>query len=235
MNSSTKYIIAALIVAIGVVGISFYSCEKEEIRPNETTVVPIQEMDAENNFRDEGPSEVRFEILDQIENYFDASYALITPNDMCGKATRKSVSIDKYGEVGKAFVFNSANFLNVIVVSNKEYKIESAKLMIKPITAEMPKEADYESFSIMTPNDRVPSRFAGFKIPIEDVAKDSFIAGAIKMTGADGKQFVAWIDGEVYGSTILGHKFSYSLQECTVDADLGDYPAPPTDGKEKTK
>lgn len=232
MNNSTKYIIATLIVLVGVVGISFYSCEKEEITPNETTVIPIQEMDEDNISREEGTAEVRFEVIGLIEPYLNANYDFKALNEMCGKATEKAVSVDKYGQVGRAKIYNSNNFLNVLIVSNDAYKIEAAKLMIRPATASIPKEADYESFSIMTPADREPTRFAGFKIPAEDVSKDSFIAGAVKMVGADGKRFVAWIEGEVYGSTLLGKRFSYTLQECTVPADLGDYPAPPTDGSE---
>lgn len=232
MNNSTKYIIATLIILVGVVGISFYSCEKEEITPNETTVIPIQEMDDDNISREEGTSPVRFEVINIREPYFDANYEFITPNTMCGKAVRKEVTVDKYGEVGTARIFNSANFLNVLIISEEAYKIEAAKLMIRPASEAGPKEADHAKFSIMTPADREPSRLAGFKIPIEDVKKESFISGAIKMTNAEGKKFLAWIEGEVYGSTMLGKQFSYTLQECTVDNDLGDTPAPPTDGSE---
>ena len=32
--------------------------------------------------------------------------------------------------------------------------------------------------------------------------------------------------------THMGKQFTYTLQECKVDNDLGDYPAPPTDGSE---
>ena len=232
MNNSTKYIIGALIILVGVIGISFYSCEKEEITPNETTVIPIQEMDDDNISREEGTADVRFEVIDLIENYLDANYEFISPNQMCGKAVMRTVNNDKYGQVGRANVYNSANFLNVLIVSKDVYKIESAKLMIRPMAAGTPKEADYESFSIMTPKDREASRFAGFRIPIEDVSKDSFIAGAVKLIDGKGNKFLAWIEGEVYGSTLLGHRFSYTLQECTVTNDTGDTPAPPTDGSE---
>ena len=64
MNSNAKYIIIGLLLAVGIVGVSFYSCEKEEIVPNEYTPVsdpqelPIHEG---NTFKTDFPEGVYLE------------------------------------------------------------------------------------------------------------------------------------------------------------------------------
>ncbi len=232
MKNSAKYIIGAIILSVGVVGVSFYSCEKEEITPNETTIQPIQEVDADSQVRDAGTQEIRYDVIHIRESFLDGNFELLQTNEMCGKAIRKTVEVEKIGQVGRVNLYNSENFLNVLFVSQEAYTIESVKLMVRPSSQGAPNNANPERFSIVTPKDREASRFAGFKIPIEDVANTSIIAGIVKLKDKDGKNFLGWIEGEVFGETVFGKQFTYTLQECTVPAVNGDTPAPATDGSE---
>ena len=231
MKNSGKYIIA-IILLVGVIGISFYSCEKEEITPTETTIQPIQEVDPESQIRDAGTQEIRYEVIHIREPFLDDNYELIESNEICGKPIRKTIDVEKIGQVGRVALFNSENFLNVLFISQKAYTIESVKLMVRPLSQGTPNNANPERFSVITPKEREPSRFAGFKIPIEDVVKTSIIAGVVKLKDKEGKNYLGWIEGEVFGETTFGKQFTFTLQECTVPNDTGDTPAPPTDGSE---
>ncbi|MFZ9027908.1 MAG: hypothetical protein ACO2Z9_02770 [Crocinitomicaceae bacterium] len=231
MNNSAKYLIGTIILLVGVVGISFYSCEKEEITPNETTIQPIQEADADSQVRDAGTNEINYEVIHIREPFLDESYELVESNEMCGKAIRKHIEVEKIGQVGRVNLFNSNNFLNVLFVSQEAYTIESVKLMVRPLSQGAPDNANPERFKVVTPEGREASRFAGFKIPVGDLANTSIIAGMVKLTDKDGKNYLGWIEGEVFGETVYGKQFTFTLQECTVPTQ-GDTPAPATDGSE---
>ena len=53
----------------------------------------------------------------------------------------------------------------------------------------------------------------------------------VKLKDREGKNYLGWIEGEVFGETVYGKQFTFTLQECTVPAP-GDTPAPATDGSE---
>lgn len=230
MNNSTKYMIGTLIVLVGVIGISFYSCEKEEIAPNELTIAPIQETDADNTFREEGQSAIRFEMITQREDFLNTDYELILSNEICGKPSDKIITSAQIGQTGKAMIFNSENFLNILIVSQDAYVIESAKLNVRPETEPAINEGSSDRFSVSTPEDRTPSRFVGFKIPLEDVHKVSMISGSVTLNTKDGKRVLSWLQGEDLGTTTNGKQFTYELRDCTVPGG-GDVPAPQA-GKE---
>src|SRR5210317_747674 len=95
MKSNAIYFVLAIILGIGIVGVSFYSCEKEEITPINERTTPVLEGD-NNQQTGVNPG--------TPEEYIESDY-LPGVEGNCGKTYIKPLMV-RGADVGKIKVYN---------------------------------------------------------------------------------------------------------------------------------
>lgn len=223
MNNSMKYIIGTLILLVGVVGISFYSCEKEEITPNATAEPEgTREMvqDESNTIRSTEVTPEGVELISPSD-FLNADYQFVESEALCGKAFTKDIMNESGKRIGSSYVFNTDKYFYVWLVMDQGYKMKSANLHMAtdarlfPLTDDG--KPDYSLFKYGIPDGKEIGRVMNFKIPVEQLNKESIVSVTAEFMNEDNNYHRAWV-----GTTVLeGSKdlkvFKYTEQECTVD------------------
>lgn len=222
MNNSMKYILATLIVLVGVVGVSFYSCEKEEITPNEYTPQVIQglESDASNTDRAETDVDPSADELISPEAFLDESYVFTEPETLCGKAFKKEITNESGKVIGTSYVFNTDKNMYVWLVTNDGYKMKSAQMHLASDPKQFPMTSngkpDYTKFKYSTPADKEIGRVMDFKIPLIQLNGKSFVAVTTEFQNPEGTWLRGWVGTAVLQGTVNARMFHYEEQKCTV-------------------
>ena len=224
MNKSTKNMIAALILAVGVVGVSFYSCEKEEITPNEYTPQTVQEMEADASNTERSDTDVRPNAEERItpEDFLNENYVFTEPESLCGKPFKKAIINPDGKEIGTAYVFNTDKNFYVWMVVNEGYKMKSAAMHFASNPKQFPIDRrqgvlDYSKFKFSTPDSKEIGRMMDFSVAVDQLDGSSFVAATAEYQGPDGNWRRAWIGKEILDGVVQARIFKYNEQKCTVD------------------
>lgn len=221
MSSNAKYIIVAMILAIGTIGISFYSCEKEVITPNETTE-PSGTRELE---------ETPDNSLKTGDDITDGD-KFVLPQDVCGEATIQRILTSEGKPVGKAYCYNGKEFFHLMLVASEEFVIGNAYfqnvLDRNKIPLDESGNPDFKQFK-HTIHDEEFASLRTFRVPISEFSGQTLITAVGEFKAkrssnpdADAKVFTAWVDGKQYGNTLFGRVFSYTKGVCLTDEPTGD-------------
>lgn len=237
MNNSVKYIIAAIIILVGVVGVSFYSCEKEEITPNEyTPQAEIQELDADASNTDRTSSYMNDPAGERLSpsDFFDENYVFTEPEHLCGKAHRKDMINEDGKVVGSSYVFNTDKYFYIWMVTNEGVEMNSAYMHMSANSKTFPLtnsgKPDYSKFKYSIPESKEFTRMLSFEIPVDQVLGESWVAVLAKAKNANGNWLKVWVGESILNNEVPIRLFQYKTQECVVDPK--DPGAPSTDEAE---
>lgn len=216
MKSNAKYFIAAIIIAIGVVGVSFYSCEKEEIVPNETspTLDPtVLDANPENTIR--------------VEAVEDIDMPAVGQN--CGNVVTKRLMASGNETVGNVNIYNDEENYIIEVGAARGWYFSRAFAQIAFDMAKFPldKEGnpDYMHFEYVV-KDPAEKKFVSFKIPLNSIEFDELLTSlAVEVYSnpeRPGKKMVAWAQGKEYGDRFQGTAYPYHKQACLTTEAVGN-------------
>ena len=210
MNSNAKYFIVSLLLLIGVIGVSFYSCEKEEIVPNETTPVsdPRELSSSEDNT-------IRTNIPDGPD--------LQLPENHCGEYESHYLITDIKGKIGKVFIYNDGKNLFFQFGYKVGYKPQRSYIHIAFDKEKIPMDSngnpDLEGFKYQSSYE---SKFNTHlvKVPLSDIQfSKCLIAFATDVVNSDDKplKLRAWAGDVEIGETIKGTILKHSIKTCLTD------------------
>lgn len=217
MKSNAKYFIAAVLIAIGAIGVSFYSCEKEEITPNEYTPSPDPaelESDADNTMR--------------VEAVEDIDMPEVGEN--CGKVFSKKLMAAGNETVGNVAVYNDGENYIVQIGAARGWYFGRAYAQIAYAMAKFPLDRegnpDYTHYDYAE-KDPAQKKVVEFKIPLDQIKLDNFLTSVACEVTSDperpGKRMIAWVEGAEFGATIPGTAYLYKKQPClTTDAEANE-------------
>lgn len=208
MKSNAKYFIAAVIVVIGVVGVSFYSCEKEEIEPNAFTPGedPAElEANAGNTYR--------------VEPAEDIDMPEIGEN--CGKVFTKKLMAAGNETVGNVVVYNNDDIYIVQISATRGWYFGRAYAHIAYDMAKFPLDnegnPDYMHYDFAE-KDPAQKKVVEFKIQLKEIKLDEFLTSIACEVTTDperpGKRMIAWVEGQKFGAKLPGTAFVYKKQSC---------------------
>ena len=212
MSSNAKYFIAAVILLIGVVGVSFFSCEKEEIVPNMTTPSedPTQlEADAGNT--------IRVEPIEDID--------MPELGENCGKVFTKKLKAAGNETVGNVIVYNDDEVYRVQISATRGWYFGRAYAQIAYDMAKFPLDRDgnpdYTHFDHAV-KDPQQKKVVEFNIPFSRIELEQFMTSiAVEVTSdpeRPGKRMIGWVEGKEYGAKQPGTAFIYKRHPClTID------------------
>lgn len=216
MNSNAKYFIAGLLILIGVIGVAFYSCEKEEIVPNETTPTPDpDELTAsqDNTIRTDEPLDID----------------LVAPENTCGEVEHHLFHLKNNSRVGGLNVYNDGRNLYFEFGFKADYHLQKAYIHIafdqKKIPVDKMGNPDVEAFRYQSTYSE-DSKSHLVKVPLSHIKQNAcLIAFAVDLANSDDKPLMyrAWAGEVPFGETIKGAIMKYSVEPCLVDtADSND-------------
>jgi hypothetical protein len=217
MKSNTIYFALTIILGIGIAGVSFYSCEKEDITPISERTTPLVEVDdAQQTGTNPGPP----------EEYIDSEY-LPGVEGNCGKTFIKPLNVRGI-EVGSVKVSNDQESYIIEVESNENYKLKRGFMHIAfnmdkfPLTEKG--NPDYKNFTYMNRNPSEQNTMK-FVVPLKFIKLDMFLTSLVcevinvpikpdTQPEPTGEVLMAWVKGQGYGDTKPGTAFIYKKQNC---------------------
>lgn len=223
MNNSMKYILVSAILLVGVVGISFYSCEKEEITPN-ATVEPegTREMvqDASNTIRSTEVTPEGEELISPSD-FINENYEFVESEVLCAKPLSKEIFNESGKVIGQSYVFNTDKYFYVWLVTNEGFNMKNVKLHLATNVKTLPMTDDgrpnYSLFKYGTADDKEVGRMVNFKIPVHQLNGESIVSVTTEFYGENNAWHRAWVGQTLLqGSTEL-RIFKYAEQKCLVE------------------
>lgn len=199
-KSSAIYLVISLLIVVGVISVTFYSCEKDVITPLEPT--------AQNTVKTDNADEVAFK----------------APEDLCGKVTEKDIFNPRGTAVGRAYIFNTDKFFYVYLLANEGFEMRTAYMDLELDNLKLPLNddgnPDFSKFKHIIKQEG-GGRMRTFKVPVAELHDQSYVAvaGEFRKIEANetGDWFKAWVDGKEFGASLFGKVFSYTEQECTIN------------------
>lgn len=208
MNNSAKYLIAAMIIAVGIVGVTFYSCEKEEITPMEATV------DNTIKANDQETDEEKFS--------FD------NPQNICGEMSSNYMLSNEGKAVAKYFCYNDNDFFYMALIARKGMVINEAQLQLTTDFEKIPLDEqgnpDFKNFK-HTIQGVEASVQKVFRIPISEVHGKTLVTGTAMVTDMmtdNNKPYRVWVAGKEFGNSLKGRVFNYTKGVCLIDQPATD-------------
>lgn len=192
-RSNVKYLILASVAAVGMIAVSMYSCEKENIIPN-----------------------------DQLEKNSSSEEMGAKPQTICGKVIEKQVLDSKGKVVGKATIYNDNDNFHVILTADKGFYFQDAFMHICDEFSQLPVSRDnlplVESFNFSIKGESA-STVRRFELPVDKLKAQSFVSIAAYVTRhqqqeQDGKSQLVWVDGKHFGASGTGNVFIYKKGIC---------------------
>jgi len=227
MKSNAIYFVLAIILGIGIVGVSFYSCEKEEITPISERTTPVVDVD---------DAQQTGVLPGETEEFIDTDF-LPGVEGNCGKTYVKPLNV-RGVEVGTVKFYNDEESYIVEVETNDNYELKKGFMHIAfnmnkfPLTEKG--NPDYENFTYVNRN---PSEegIMKFVVPLKFIKLDMFFTSlACEVVNVPikpdtqpeptGDVLVAWAKGRSYGDAKPGTAFIYKKQNCLTTDPVGDNP-----------
>lgn len=194
-KSSLKYVFATLVLTLGIVVISVYSCEKEVIVPNN---------------------------ISSTASRTDADLTLPIPGSICGEIQQKAMITMNGQEVGIALIYNDSKHFYVELTTNKGYYMKDANMHICKNFNELPLDEkgnpDIPRFTYSIYGKPL-STVRKFRVGLQEMSGVSSIAVAVqtkylRKSNSQDDFEIAWIDGRKFGTTVPGRAFGYEKTLC---------------------
>lgn len=203
MKKNLKSILAIAAVATGVIAVSMYSCEKENIQPNDS--------------------------LEEQVVMKDINTVLPDAMNLCGKMTKIALVETKSGnDIGSAYVYNNREYLWVVLNTRKGFYMKTAHMEMVENEKDLPTvlrtgELNYNKFKYLI-DAEPPSNIRTFKIPMDE-AKGKKIYSIMVKTRTDRETRYtteAWVEGKITfkGS---GRAFNHVVDRCRPDIEEPEF------------
>lgn len=204
MKKRKRYLFGTAIVGMMACGMFFFSCEKDEIVPNQFTPQAAME---ENNGSFKGENEEKGTIT--------------VLRDNCGVMISRPLVTQGGISVGKAIIYNDKVNFYVKLITKRDYYIGKAYAHIAYDVNRFPLDKKgnpyYARFDYQELNPK-PKNELYFKIPYEKIELRQFLSSVMcevfSLPDRPGIKMHAWIQGRPYGETIEGKIFAYSTKTC---------------------
>lgn len=204
MKKRKRYLFGTAIVAMLSCGMFFFSCEKDEIAPNQYTPQAAME---ENNGSFKGENEEKRTITELRDN--------------CGEMISRSLVTQGGITVGKAVLYNDKENFYVKLIASRDWYIGKAYAHIAYDMSRFPLDKNnnpyYAKFDYRELSSK-PKKELYFKIPYEEIALKQFLSSVMceifSLPDRPGIKMHAWIQGRPYGETMEGKIFAYSTKTC---------------------
>lgn len=204
MKKRKSYLFGAAITALFICGMLFFSCEKDEIVPNQYTPTVAME---ENNGTLKGQNEEK---------------GIIKPlRDNCGQMISRPLMTQGNINVGKAVIYNDSKYFYVKLISKEGMYIGKAYAHIAYDVNRFPLDKNgnpyFTTFDYQNLSSK-PKKELYFKIPYEKIELKQFLSSVMcevfSLPDRPGIKGHAWIQGRPYGETMEGKIFAYSTKTC---------------------
>lgn len=199
-KSNIKYFLIAALVTVGVVGVSMYSCEKEDIQPTTENLKSI-----------------------------DSDLSMAVPQNACGDVEEKLLYLESGREIGKSVIYNDGTNLYVIIMTNKGAYMDDAFLHVCETFDEIPLDAKGNPLLSSFNNkiiEKPLNNLRKFTIPLTQVKESSMISASVQIRtkardaqteGFEPKYQSAWIGGKTYGTSRKGKAFIFEKNICQIE------------------
>jgi|GEM_PF-798439 hypothetical protein len=197
MKKNLKSILAIAVIATGVIAVSMYSCEKENIQPNDSTEEQVELKDINT-------------VLPDVMS-------------LCGKITKIPLIENETGnDVGSAYVYNNKEYLWVVLNTRKGFYMKKAFMDIVENEKDLPTNfrtgmLDYEKFKYLI--DAEPaSNIRTFKVPVGDARNKSIYSIMVKIRKKGEFKYMkdAWVEGKITFKG-GGRAFNHVVDRCRPD------------------
>lgn len=222
MNNSIKYTIATIILLVGVVGISFYSCEKEEITPNATAEPDgVREMiqDETNTIRTTEVSPEGEELI-AASDFLDENYKFVESELFCGKYFTKDVMNEDGKVIGASYVFNTDKYFYVYLVSDNGFVMKNAMMHFasNPRSFPLTKDGkpDFTKFKYSSVNENEIGRVMNFKIPVDQLKGEAIVSVTAEFKNENNEWHRGWVGASILQGSVNLRIFDYNEQKCEV-------------------
>lgn len=198
-NSKIKWLISGGIVAVTILSISVYSCEKQESL--QYTTVEISE---------------------------DPLKFITEPGAICSAITKKTVLNAQGRQVADAYLYNDAKNFYLIFAALKGHYLGNAYLHISEKSTDFPlddqQNVDLEKYEyVIMPGKMAPLR--KFRIPIDEISGYNYMSAAVVVCTEQNRptgENVSWVDGKYLGGEYPAKVFQYTKGICMTDAAESD-------------
>lgn len=196
MKKNLKSILAIAVVATGVIAVSMYSCEKENIQPNNATEEVVEK---------------------------DITTILPDAMSLCGEITKTQlVSAQSGSTIGTAFIYNNKSTLWVVLYTKKGAYMKNAYLEIAEKVSDLPvnirkNQLMFDKFTYRI--DAEPaSNVRVFKVPMKNIRNKTVFSAMVQIRTNGQNEFKerAWIQGKI-GFNGGGQAFNHVLDRCRPD------------------
>lgn len=219
MSSNAKYLFVALLLVVGVIGVSFYSCDKEEIYPNETSPVadPAELVpSADNTIRTDLPTGPDFVMIENT----------------CGDPEDHLFHFESGERVGGLRISNDGRNLYFQFGYDARFHLEKTYMHIAFNEEDIPMDKagnpDVESFEYQSSYSSANTNIHLVKIPLSqiDSDKECLIAFAADIMSKDDKPdlFRVWAGESAFGTSGKARIMKYTIEACPIDNAVGNNP-----------
>lgn len=194
-NSKLKYLFLASLMLMVTTVVTLYSCEKAAITPSERT---LEGNDAEGDF------------------------SIPEPNSICGNIENKFL-IDEHGhKIGEALIYNSKKYFYVYLTTKEGIFMRDVYLHVTDKMEKIPLDQNGDPFYKIFKYQIVGKSLSNvrkIRVSLKDMEGVSLVtvmAQTFDMNDEDvnGEIDLSWVDGRIYGKTLLGRVFTYEKQIC---------------------
>jgi hypothetical protein len=225
MKSNAKYFMLSAIIGIGILGISFFSCEKDEITPLSERTTPVV------NDHQQKPG-VYPSVPEESVQFQDD----LVLGENCGKTIVKPLNV-RGKKVGSVKIYNDEDSYFIEIESTDNYKLKRGFMHIAykmsgfPLTEKG--NPDYRRFMYSNRNPEQKDKMK-FVVPLRFIKERTFITSLVcevinvrvkpdNQPEPTGKILLAWAKGTIYGDAAPGTAFLYKKQNClTTDAEINN-------------
>lgn len=225
MESNAKYFILSAILGIGVLGASFYSCEKDEIVPLTERTTPVVNDHEQKTGVYPGVPEEYLQFQDDLEL-----------DENCGRTIVKPLNV-RGVKVGSVKIYNDEKSYIVEIESTDNYRLKRGFMHIAYGMSDFPLtekgNPDYRRFTYNNRNPEEKEKMK-FVVPLRFIKERFFLTSLVcevinvrikpdTQPEPTGKVLLGWVKGLKYGDTQPGTAFLYKKQNClTTEAEINN-------------
>jgi len=225
MESNAKYFILSAVLGIGVVGVSFFSCEKDQIVPLNERTTPLITDDQQKTGVYPGIPEEFLEFQNDLEL-----------DENCGRTIIKPLNV-RGVKVGSIKIYNDEKSYFIEIESNKNHRLKRGFMHVAQKMSDFPLtekgNPDYRRFTYSNRNPENKEKMK-FVVPLHFIKERFFLTSLMcevvnvpikpnTQPTPTGKVLLGWAKGTSYGDVKPGTAFLYKKQNClTTEAEINN-------------
>jgi hypothetical protein len=193
------YAFFAFIFTLVAISISVYSCEKETIAPSDTQLMKFEELQEPE--LPSGPA-------------------------ICGSYQERDLILEDGTTVGRAYTYNNTKYMFITVITNKGFYMNDLSANVSKRFEDIPRDEQGNPIVRLFNHfidGNVLSNIRIMRIMLDEMNPTSVMTVVAQVRQQTyNNQFPvktkrAWIDGRLYGTSVLGKVFTYSKGICLTN------------------